>query len=256
MTRIFAISDLHVDYRQNAEWVMDLSRSDFTNDVLILAGDLSDNLERIERSINALSERFRQVLYVPGNHDLWVLRDKDIASSFEQFDRVRAAVDSGGGSMKAYRSGSTTIVPLFGWYDYSFGEPSQELRRRWMDYRACRWPDETTDRQVTEHFTGLNEPVEQPSTPLVISFSHFMPRLDLMPSFAPHKAKFLFPILGSALLDAQIRRTGSSLHIYGHSHVNRRALRDGILYVNNAFGYPSEARFAAKKLMCVHEDRG
>ena len=256
MTRIFAISDLHVDYRQNAEWLANLSRSDFTGDVLILAGDLSDNLDRIERSIALLAERFAQVLYVPGNHDLWVLRDRDIASSFEKFHRVRTAVAQGGGSMQSYRTGSTAIVPLFGWYDYSFGEPSEELRRRWMDYRACRWPDEATEEDITRHFTAMNEPVAQRDTPLVITFSHFMPRLDLMPSFAPPKARLLFPVLGTDELDAQIRRAGSSIHIYGHSHINRRALRDGIVYINNAFGYPREGRFTAKKLLCVHEDRG
>lgn len=256
MTRIFAISDLHVDYRQNAQWLADLSRSDFSDDVLILAGDLSDNLERIEKSIAALAERFTQVLYVPGNHDLWVLRDSNIETSFDKYHRVRAAVERGGGSLQSYRTGSTAIVPLLGWYDYSFGEPSEELQRRWMDYRACRWPEATTERDITAHFTAMNEPVEQPEQPLVITFSHFMPRLDLMPSFAPQKAKFLFPILGTGLLDPQIRRAGSSIHIYGHSHVNRRVLRDGVLYINNAFGYPREGHIAAKKLLCVHEDHG
>lgn len=256
MTRIFAISDLHVDYRQNGQWLADLSRNDFTDDVLILAGDISDNLDRIERSITVCAERFAMVLYVPGNHDLWVLRDRDIKSSFDKFDRVCTAVERGGGSMRTYTTGTTAIVPLLGWYDYSFGEPSEELRRRWMDYRACRWPEDITQKDVTAHFIAMNEPVEKPQQPLVITFSHFMPRFDLMPSFAPDKAKFLFPILGTATLDAQIRRAGSSIHIYGHSHVNRRAFRDGILYINNAFGYPREGRFTSKKLLCVHEDRG
>jgi predicted phosphodiesterase len=256
MTRIFAISDLHVDYRQNAQWVADLSRTDFTKDVLILAGDLSDSLERIERTIGALAERFRQVLYVPGNHDLWVLRDRNVAHSFEKFDKVRAAVERGGASLDRYHTGTTAIIPFLGWYDYSFGQPTEELKRRWMDFRACRWPEGTFEREVTDHFTAMNEPVYQPRNPVVISFSHFMPRLDLMPSFAPHRARFLLPVLGAQQLDAQIRRAGSAIHIYGHSHVNRRAVRDGVLYINNAFGYPSEGRFTAKKLLCVHEDRG
>ena len=32
------------------------------------------------------------------------------------------------------------FAPLLGWYDYSFGEPSEALRDMWMDFRACRWP--------------------------------------------------------------------------------------------------------------------
>jgi hypothetical protein len=29
--------------------------------------------------------------------------------------------------------------------------------------------------------------------------------------------------------------------------------KDGILYLNNAFGYPDETRIAAKRLVCIHE---
>lgn len=252
--RIFTVSDLHVDYRENARWVSGISRTEFTNDLLILAGDISDSIERIERTITEMSERFKKVLYVPGNHDLWVLRSKNVANSFDKFQKVREAVEQAGASLEPFHGRTTTIVPLLGWYDYSFGEPSEELRRRWMDYRACRWPDDKAERDVTEHFTAMNEPIAAPSKPVVISFSHFMPRIDLMPSFVSERGRFLFPILGTHLLEEQIRRVGSSIHIYGHSHVNRRVVRDGVVYINNAYGYPSEGRITAKKLLCVHED--
>lgn len=252
--RVFATSDLHVDYRENGRWVSEISKADFTDDVLILAGDISDSLERIERTLKALSLRFRQVLYVPGNHDLWVLRDRNIRDSFEKFGFVRDVVNGSGASCEPFHGTRTSIVPLFGWYDFSFGEPSEELKRRWMDFRACRWPDGTDNPDVTAHFIGLNEPVPAKTKPFVITFSHFMPRLDLIPSFAPPRSRMLFPILGTGLIDQQIRRAGASLHVYGHSHINRRAVRDGVVYINNAFGYPSEGRFTAKKLLCIHEE--
>jgi predicted phosphodiesterase len=53
-------------------------------------------------------------------------------------------------------------------------------------------------------------------------------------------------------LDTQLRQLGSTLHIYGHSHVNRRIDIDGITYINNAFGYPQETRITAKQLLCIH----
>ena len=256
--RIFAVSDLHVDYRENGRWVSGLSNADFTDDLLILAGDISDNINLIERTVTAMSERFKHVLYVPGNHDLWVLRSKNVADSFDKFDKVCAAVEQSGGSLQPFHGSKTTIVPLLGWYDYSFGEPSEELRRRWMDYRACRWPDETHEVDVTRHFTAMNEPIESSSSPVVISFSHFMPRIDLMPSFAPERSRFLFPILGTALLEEQIRRIGSSIHIYGHSHINRRAVRDGILLCEQCLSVirreaPLHGQEAAVR---VHEDAG
>jgi predicted phosphodiesterase len=53
-------------------------------------------------------------------------------------------------------------------------------------------------------------------------------------------------------LEQQIRLLRSDIHVYGHSHVNRRIEIGGITYINNAFGYPSETRIAAKRLLCIH----
>lgn len=251
--RIFAVSDIHVDYDVNARWVADLSVADYQDDVLILAGDVSDTLRLLEWCLGTLAARFRKVLFVPGNHDLWVLREDHGKDSLQKFDAVRAAVESSGASMQPYRAEGVSIIPLLSWYDYSFGEPTAELRSMWMDYRACRWPDGYTDRDVALHFASLND--EHVSVPgdKVITYSHFLPRIDLMPWFIPAAQQILYPILGSTLVEAQLRRLGSRIHVYGHSHVNRQVKIDGVSYINNAFGYPHETRIASKNLVCIHE---
>ena len=43
--RVFAISDLHVDYKENRRWVQRLSNCDFTDDVVIVAGDITDRAD-------------------------------------------------------------------------------------------------------------------------------------------------------------------------------------------------------------------
>ena len=70
--RVFALSDVHVDYPENLEWVLGLSNIDYQNDVLILAGDVSDDLKKLELVFEALLGKFCKVLFVPGNHELWV----------------------------------------------------------------------------------------------------------------------------------------------------------------------------------------
>ena len=42
--RIYAISDLHMDFEQNWILVEQLSDQDYKNDVLLIAGDISHNL--------------------------------------------------------------------------------------------------------------------------------------------------------------------------------------------------------------------
>lgn len=44
---MYAISDLHTDYPVNMGWVESLSDDKYQNDLLIVAGDISDNLEII-----------------------------------------------------------------------------------------------------------------------------------------------------------------------------------------------------------------
>lgn len=249
--KVFAVSDIHVDYGANAQWIADLSASDYRDDVLILAGDVSDSEERLRTSLRTLARKFRQVLYVPGNHDLWVRGERE-RSSFDKFRQLCAIAADSGASMRSFHHGSLSIVPLLGWYDYSFGEPGAELLERWMDFRACRWPDMHA-RDVAAHFCAMNESELAVRNDTVISFSHFLPRIDLMPRFIPHRQQFLYPILGSELLEQQIRRLKPGMHVYGHSHVNRRVRLDGVDYINNAFGYPNETRIAAKRLLCIHE---
>jgi len=250
--RLFAISDIHVDYDVNEKWVTGLSLADHQQDVLIVAGDVSDSRLLLERTLAALARRFRKVLFVPGNHDLWVLRDGPEKNSMQKFDEVGAVVEASGASMQPFRERGVSIIPLLGWYDYTFGEPSEELRSVWMDYRACRWPRGFAERDVAAYFEALNDKHLPPAADKVVTYSHFLPRIDVMPHFAS-AGRVLYPVLGSRHIDRQLRKLGSTLHVYGHSHVNRRVTIDGVTYVNNAFGYPSESFIASKRLVCIHE---
>ncbi len=251
--RVFAVSDIHIDYDVNARWVEGLSSADYQNDVLILAGDVTDTLPLLDWCLRALAKRFRKVLFVPGNHDLWVIRDESWKNSLQKFDDVCSVVESSGASMQAFQERGVSIVPLLTWYDYSFGEPSDELRATWMDYRACRWPQGFTEKEIAAHFSALNDKQAAPMTGKVITYSHFLPRIDVMPGFIPCVNRLLYPVLGSAGLDRQVRRLNADIHVYGHSHVNRHVKIDGVTYINNAFGYPSETYIAAKRLKCIHE---
>lgn len=251
--RVFALSDIHVDVETNARWVEGLSFQDYQDDVLILAGDISDLPRKLAACLEAFALRFMKVVYVPGNHDLWVLRGARGKNSFDKFEEVSAIATDCGVSMQPFRHKGVTLVPLLGWYDYSFGMPSKELLDTWMDFKACRWPEGVGVREISAYFVQKNQLCVDGGGGATISFSHFVPRIDLMPEYIPLSARVLYPVLGSEILERQIRILGSQLHVYGHSHVNRNVSIDGVRYVNNAFGYPYEERFTSKMLKCVYE---
>ena len=67
MSRIFAISDLHVDIPENRQWVTDNLCSDcYKEDALIIAGDVTDNINLLQETLSKLAEAFSYVSYVPG----------------------------------------------------------------------------------------------------------------------------------------------------------------------------------------------
>jgi hypothetical protein len=140
---------------------------------------------------------------------------------------------------------------LLSWYDYTFGEPGETLRATWMDFAACRWPEGTQARDVSERFAAMNPPTPPLGANRVVTFSHFMPRIDLMPASVPEAVRMLFPVFGSTRLDTQVRRLGADTHVYGHSHLNRTKRIDGVTYINNAFGYPYEDQIALKRLIPI-----
>jgi predicted phosphodiesterase len=254
--RVFALSDLHVDYEANLRWVETLSSAEYRDDLLIVAGDLTDRLPLLAHCLDALVRRFRKVLFVPGNHELWVSRDPLHGDSLQKFDAVRAVAAECGALLSAYSEPGLTILPLLGWYDDSFGVPGEDLRQSWVDYRACRWPHGYDAARIAAHFDAANAALEAPSpepTELVVTYSHFLPRIDVMPDWISAAGRMLYPVLGSRRIEAQLRRLGAQIHVYGHSHVNRDVIIDGVRYVNNAFGYPGETRIASKELLCIHE---
>ncbi|RDS81200.1 hypothetical protein DWU98_11720 [Dyella monticola] len=250
--RVFAVSDLHLDYAANHEWLEQLPRHEYNDDVLILAGDVSDRLSRLDHAFKLVARCFSTVLYVPGNHDLWVHREP-MQNSFEKLDAVLAAAHEHGIRTDVFRNDELVIMPLLGWYDYSFGAADDYLKTAWADYRACRWPG-YDDAALTRFFTDSN-PVHSPmltGAQRIISFSHFLPRIDLMPERIPDKHRKIYPVLGTTALETQLRAAGSTTHVYGHSHVNRRVTMDGVTYINNALGYPNEAHFTGRQLVQVY----
>jgi len=250
--RVFCASDLHLEHASNRAWLESLSLTEYRDDILILAGDLSDAMSSIEWGLDALAERFHKVLYVPGNHDLWVLREPAQLLSTGKLERLRAACARRGVWMTPYHCGELSIVPLFSWYDSSFGLASAELHERWMDFRACRWPAGLQGDAINAHFLGMNDAALEVCNRTVISFSHFVPRADLLPTDNT-TTRLLLPVMGSLGLEAQIRRLQSAIHVYGHSHRNTDVVLGGIRYVNRALGYPNERRDSTMTLRSIFD---
>jgi predicted phosphodiesterase len=261
-SRIFAISDIHVESRVNAAWIEGLSTVEFVDDILILAGDVSDNVDRMKWTFDCLTSRFSRVFFVPGNHELWVRR-RDGGSSLQKLEDVLRLCKSIGITTESEpvqddAGNKVQIVPLFSWYSESEQAASDSLYlpkegedptlSMWSDRRFIR--DEPEVKDLAAYFLKLNgKRFEATYDSEVISVSHFLPRQELMFSNGPptksggrdpHPSFNFSRVAGSAGLDLQIRTLGSRSHIYGHQHRNRIREIDGVTYISHCLGYPQE----------------
>jgi hypothetical protein len=252
--RVYAISDVHTDYRDNLQLLTRVAR--YPDDALILAGDVSDRLSILRQTFSVLLERFRYVFYVPGNHEMWI-RGGEYEDSLQKFHGILELCASLGVRTRPECVQDVSIVPLFSWYtrpeegsDSLFRDRSVDeiAKSAWTDDYLVKWPPGFRPAQF---FHDLNEPRVSASYGTThISFSHFMPRADLM--FAtpdepsprqpdPLGRRFNFSrVAGSTLIEEQIRKLDSRVHVYGHQHRNRCRHYEGIWYVSNCLGYLEE----------------
>lgn len=238
--RVYAISDLHTDIRANREALARAPLSGHAGDVLIVAGDIADSLSVLRDTLEMLASRFREVFFVPGNHELWVRGEP--RDSVDKFRAVLRVCDQAGVRTAPGRVGGAWVVPLFSWYHSSFdvrGEGAADELEGWSDRYFCRWPREA--ERPDRFFLALNEPHLHSYDAPVISFSHFVPRTELVPAVRWLYFKGLPLVAGTTELDGQIRRIGSRVHVFGHTHIPADQEIAGVRYVQNYFRPESES---------------
>ena len=72
---LFAISDLHISWTANQR-IVDELRPESRDDWLIVAGDVGETFADIEKVLQLLRRRYANVIWTPGNHELWT-HDRD-----------------------------------------------------------------------------------------------------------------------------------------------------------------------------------
>src|SRR5262245_37320811 len=72
LVRIAFTSDLHVDHHPEVAGLVAARARACAAELLIVAGDVSPDAGRMETALASLREGAPRVVFVAGNHDLWV----------------------------------------------------------------------------------------------------------------------------------------------------------------------------------------
>src|SRR5258708_18811615 len=124
--RLLAVSDLHVGFGENREIVAGL-RPQSPADWLIVAGDVGEFAADIEWALGTLREQFAELIWVPGNHELWTHRRESLRlRGVERYEHLvamcrRLGVHTPEDPYRIWEHAGEPLViaPLFLLYDYS-----------------------------------------------------------------------------------------------------------------------------------------
>ncbi len=249
--RLYALSDLHVHHRGNGDAVEAIpARPD---DALIVAGDVSERPEAVHDTLASLRRRFAFVMYVPGNHELWSLRDhpRGVAKYAAIIAAARAAgawTPEDGWWRWPGEGPATAIVPLCLLYDFGFApdgvDPiawAAEDRIHATDTRLlhpdpypsvaawCHARCDAAERLLATVPDGWN----------TVLVNHWplrgdLVRLPLVPRYRPW--------CGTPRTHDWPQRYRASVCVAGHLHVRTTDWVDGVRYEEVSLGYPRQWR--------------
>lgn len=258
MPRLLALSDLHVNRASNLAALDGLA--DHPDDHLIVAGDVGDGPDDLARAWSRLCPRFRQLHWVPGNHELWAapsdpLRGEARYAALVEVCRsfgVRTPADPP--TRYEGEGGPAWIVPLFTLYDFSLRPPDVPLSqlRAWARDAGIRPVDDVRLRtdphpDIATWAAVLHDRAEErlarvPRDLPMVVVTHFPLRPDLIRLY---RIPRFTPWCGSLRTADWHRRFGISVAVNGHLHMRATDWADGTRFEEVALGYPRHWRAEA-----------
>jgi Predicted phosphohydrolases len=255
--RLLAVSDLHVRYPENRE-VLEGLQPGSDGDWLIVAGDVADRAGEIVATLDLLRRRFAQVIWVPGNHDLWThARDEVTLRGEARYRHLVAACRELGVltpedpyPVWEGPGGPAVVAPLFLLYDYSFlpagavtSEEGLEIARAAGVVCTDEYllhPDPYPSRtawcrarvaEAEERLATID-----PGLPTVLINHWPLTRLSTRVLRYPEFALWCGT---DRTADWHVRFRAAAV-VYGHLHIPRVIVEDGVRFVEASLGYPRE----------------
>lgn len=250
---IFCISDLHVDHYLGSKTSVPkvkqlLEPHLMPADVLVVAGDIADYASVAATTLEALSQMYKDVVWVEGNHDRACWNPSD-TSSQAKIDRLVAKVQAP--NAHYLPSGPVTSIGGIGFggamgqCDFSYAtrnfnmtvdEVSQKWKASWYDGKHWRIGDQGPLDIFKWQYSLLNSSIDHGAQVMV---SHFGPIAHDIPKKWNNWMTGYFYFDGQDLFD---RMPENGVWVFGHTHDHIKADIGGRLLVCNPFGYPDEIR--------------
>lgn len=244
---LWAVSDLHVAAPGNRDLVWRLVRPHSPEDWLIVAGDVAERTSTILDTLRDLSERYAQVIWVPGNHELFS-RDSDEVHAQDKYREMVTACQAMGvlTPEDPYPTfAGRTIVPMFTLYDHSWRDPLISVEKALRD--AAGNGVVFTDQVAIAPYVDVPLWCQQRLGYTVRRLSKVTGPTVLVnhwPLVREVTSMLRLPEIalwsGSCHTQDWPVRFGAETVIYGHLHIPVATDVDGVRHVEVSLGYPRE----------------
>lgn len=261
--KLWAISDLHVGFRENREALQALP--DHPDDWLILCGDIADTPAQLEFALDALARKFARLVWVPGNHELWSLPRKSALRGVARYAELVALCRRRGVltpedpyPVWPGEGGPHLLAPLFLLYDYSFRPDAIPIEEAvaWAQEEGLMCSDELLmhpdpyptfgawcEARCRESEARLERArAEQPLPTILIA--HFPLKQQL--AVLPRIPRFMV-WCGTRRTEDWHRRFEASVVVSGHLHIPSTRYVDGVRFEEVSLGYPEQWRERATR---------
>lgn len=265
--RLFAISDLHLDRPANRGVLNKIEPHH--DDWLLIAGDVGHSVDHLRLCFDTLVPRFARVVWTPGNHDLWSAGRPGETQGVARYDELVGLASSYGvctpeDPFPIFEGtcGPLVIAPVFVLYDYSFRPQwvSLEDVLEWAAGADCVCADEyflKPDPYPTRGTWCRARCIEterklaaRPDNLPTVLISHFA--LEEALAVLPRAPRFT-PWCGTRRTKDWHKRFDARAVVYGHLHIPRTRMLDGVPFQEVSLGYPEQ--WARRDLSggCLHE---
>ncbi|GGU46887.1 metallophosphoesterase [Streptomyces albospinus] len=257
--RLVAVSDLHVRYDENRD-IVERLRPESDDDWLLVAGDVGEYEADIRWALTLLSERFAKVVWVPGNHELWTPVKDPVqlrgAARYEHLVEIcrELGVLTPEDPYPVWEGagGPVVIAPLFLLYDYTFRMPGVGSKEEALALA------EKAGVVCTDEYFLHPDPYPTREAWCRARLAETEARLAALPDGVPTVLVNHWPLVreptrplwypefalwcGTEATADWPRRFRAASVVYGHLHIPRLIIVDGVPHQEVSLGYPREWR--------------
>jgi len=263
------ISDLHADFYLNdtnpqspkfhlkIEKYCDSLLPEKIGDILIIAGDIGHYNQQTKFILKYFKTLYQEVLFVHGNHDLYLIGNQKQKYNYVSEDRVKELKEIAKDTNTFFLDGdiieinNIKIGGTAGWYNLPNNEDIIHWRNSLNDsnlifdgypvygaysYGAMGRPDWDTQN----FYLKEKEKLKKLECDVLVTHvaQAIPPRYAMNQRYVNDHGNIFYYVDNFDL----VKQTGAKVYIYGHTHDIQEYEREDVKIYCNPLGYPSESR--------------